>query len=157
MINKKDSLGLSIFGIEYLTNTDEFTEEAVNKEYYDISFFLASLATTDTIPEFQGKEKRLTFVNYGYTQLVFVLTIDESRQYTLVVDQPNVPLGIGRREFDNLQVLHKKNKEHVIKPLYYYADKSDLRREAYITPYSYQARCIGIQDNSWGMWVPEPE
>ena len=157
MINKEDSLGIPNYGPVYLANTAGYTGEALLQEFYDISVFVNSLANTNTIPEFQGKKKRLQFINYGDYQLIYVLTIDESRQYTLVVDQPNVPRGMGKREFDNLQVLHKKNKEHVIKPLYYYADKSNLRREAYVTPYSYQSRCIGIEDKAWGMWVPEPE
>jgi len=111
----------------------------------------------NSIPEFQGKQKRLQFINYGSTQLVFVLTIDEKRQYTILVNQPAAPLGIGKREFDNLAHLNKSNKDNVIKPLHYFQDKQNPRREAYITPYSYQARCIGVEKRTWGVWVPEPQ
>lgn len=44
----------------------------------------------------------------------------------------------------------------VIKPLYYFQDKNDKKKELYITPYYYQARCVGVETKDWGMWVPEP-
>ena len=44
-----------------------------------------------------------------------------------------------------------------ITPLYYFADKNNSSRELYVTPYYYQARCIGVEDKEWGIWVPEPE
>lgn len=115
------------------------------------------MASSNTVPEFQGKQKRLQFINYGSTQLVYVLTINESRQYTFLVNQPSAPSGVGKREFENLKNLSKSNKDNVITPLYYFADKNDSSRELYITPYYYQARCIGVEDKEWGIWVPEPE
>lgn len=152
VINKSDSLGIPNYGAWYLeTLPDQIGIEEMAK----IHSFLKSVATSDRVPEFQGKNKRLQFINYGRTQLVYVLTVDENRQYTLLVTQPAAKKGIGKREFQNLSTLSKKD-DLVIKPLYYFQDENDKKRELYITPYYYQSRCIGVETNAWGMWVPEP-
>ena len=82
-----------------------------------------------------------------------MLTVNKSRQYTLLVNQPRTKFGTGKIEYDNLLQLHHNNKG-VIKPFGYFEDRE---RELYGTPYYYQARCIGIDETEWGMWIPEPE
>lgn len=99
----------------------------------------------------------MQFINYGSTQLVYVLTIDENRQYTFLVNQPATQFGTGKREFENLRILSKDNRDTVITPLYYFTDQNSMNRELYVTPYYYQSRCIGVEDKEWGMWIPEPE
>lgn len=151
-INKNDSLGIPNYGVWYLeTKPNQIEAEEMTK----IHIFLKNVAESNKIPEFQGKNKRLQFINYGRTQLVYVLTIDENRQYTILVTQPAAENEIGKREFQNLSVLSQKN-DLVIKPLYYFQDENDKRRELYITPYYYQSRCVGVETKDWGMWVPEP-
>ena len=158
MIKKDDSLGIPNYGMHYLDMPDgKNSIEDTLTEYLAIHDFINQVASSNTVPEFQGKQKRLQFINYGSTQLVYVLTIDESRQYTFLVNQPSAPSGVGKREFENLKMLSKSNKDNVITPLYYFTDKYNSSRELYVTPYYYQARCIGVEDKEWGLWIPEPE
>lgn len=158
MIKEEDSLGIPNYGMHYLKmpiGRDNLRETLA--EFLGIHGFINQVASSNTVPEFQGKQKRLQFINYGSTQLVYVLTIDEKRQYTFLVNQPATPFGTGKREFDNLRTLSKDNRDNVISPLYYFADENNKSRELYITPYYYQSRCIGVEDREWGIWVPEPE
>ncbi len=158
MIKKEDSLGIPNYGIHYLKMPSERNSIVDTlEEFSGIHNFISQVASNNTVPEFQGKQKRLQFINYGSTQLVYVLTIDENRQYTFLVNQPATQFGTGKREFENLQRLSKNNKNNVITPLYYFTDKNSANRELYITPYYYQSRCIGVEDKNWGMWIPEPE
>lgn len=158
MINKEDPLGIPNYGIHYLKMpADKSDIYNTVEEFEGIHNFIKQVASSNTAPEFQGKQKRLQFINYGSTQLVYVLTIDENRQYTLLVNQPATPFGTGKREFDNLRLLNASHKNNVIRPLYYFVDKNGLSRELYVTPYSYQSRCVGVEDKEWGMWVPEPD
>lgn len=158
MINKNDSLGIPNYGIHYLKmplerNSLEYALEELN----GIHKFINLVVSSNTVPEFQGKQKRLQFINYGSTQLVYVLTVDENRQYTFLVNQPSTQFGTGKKEFENLKMLSKNNRDNVITPLYYFADQNSTSRELYVTPYYYQSRCIGVASTEWGMWVPEPE
>lgn len=158
MIKKEDSLGIPNYGMHYLKmplERNSFNYTLL--EFEGIHNFINQVASSNTVPEFQGKQKRLQFINYGSTQLVYVLTIDENRQYTFLVNQPVTPFGTGKREFENLKMLSSDNKNNVITPLYYFTDKNSSNRELYVTPYYYQSRCIGVQDKEWGIWVPEPK
>lgn len=158
MIKKEDSLGIPNYGIHYLKMPLERNSlKATLAEFEGIHNFINQVASSDTVPEFQGKQKRLQFINYGSTQLVYVLTIDENRQYTFLVNQPATQFGTGKREFENLRILSKNNRDNVITPLYYFTDKNSMNRELYVTPYYYQSRCVGVEDKEWGIWIPEPE
>lgn len=157
MIRKEDSLGIPNYGIDYLRMPSDCASlKDTFNEFDSIHKFINQVVSSNIAPEFQGKEKRVQFINYGSTQLVYVLTIDESRQYTLLVNQPSTPFGTGKREFENLRILSKKNKDNVVTPLYHFTDKNGENRELYVTPYYYQSRCIGVEYKDWGMWVPEP-
>lgn len=158
MIKKDDSLGIPNYGIHYLEMPLERNSlKATLAEFEGIHDFINYVALSNTVPEFQGKQKRLQFINYGSTQLVYVLTIDENRQYTFLVNQPITPFGTGKKEFENLRMLSKNNKNNVITPLYYFVDQNSANRELYVTPYYYQSRCVGVEDKEWGIWIPEPE
>lgn len=158
MIKREDSLGIPNYGMHYLKMPSERNSiEDTLEEFLGIHNFINRVASSNTVPEFQGKQKRLQFINYGSTQLVYVLTVDENRQYTFLVNQPATHFGTGKREFENLQILSKNNRDNVITPLYYFTDKNSSNRELYVTPYNYQSRCIGVEDKEWGMWIPEPK
>ena len=148
-INTRDSLGIPNYGQWYIETKPN---QNAREEMIKIHEFIKDVLVSNKIVEFQGKNRRLQFINYGRTQLVYVLTIDENRQYTLLVTQPSANKGIGKKEFNNLNTLSKKS-NLVIEPLYYFQDED---RELYVTPYFYQSRCIGIETDDWGMWVPEP-
>ena len=101
---------------------------------------------------FIGKNVDVEFINYGKTQLVFLATTNNGKQYTLMVDQPATKAGFGKNEFNNLQRLNRIAPNLVIKPMRYF-EKDD--RELYITPYYQSARCITVEKKDWGMWIPE--
>ena len=156
MKEKDEELGILSSGYEYMRvlPSQEGLQERI-KEFLEIRDFLLEVANSKQIPEFQGKNKRLQFINYGDTQLVYVLTVGD-RKYTLLVGQPSTEFGVVKKEYENLKILGKSNRENIIVPIYYCEDRNN-HRELYVTPYLYQARCIGVEDREWGIWVPEPE
>lgn len=91
------------------------------------------------------------FINFGGRQLVF--TIND--KYTLMVNQPATnatKLGFGKNEYSNLLRLNQIASNLVIKPIMYFEED---KRELYVTPYYKNARCICVEKNNWGMWIPE--
>lgn len=94
----------------------------------------------------------INFINYGDTELVYV--IDESGyKRTLLVDQPNMEFGTVKKEYENLKMLAKINPDLVVCPTNYYSNGC---REAFLTPYIYQARCIASSQLGYGAYVPDP-
>lgn len=91
------------------------------------------------------------FINYGKTELVYVLNLPNNGKITLLVKQPSVKLGKIKREAMYLSELKEKD-NMVVAPIDYF-EYGDY--ELYATPYINQARCIASL-NSWGMYVPEP-
>lgn len=91
------------------------------------------------------------FINYGKTQLVYVMTDSKSNKLTLLVKQPAVKYGAVKQEHDILCELNKFD-NHVIAPIDYFSDNG---QELYVTPYLEQARCVASDEN-WGVYVPEP-
>lgn len=78
------------------------------------------------------------------------------KQYTLLLGQPAKEFGVVKKEYENLRSLGKNNRENVVVPIHYFKD-GENKRELYVTPYFYQARCIGVEDKAWGVWQPELE
>lgn len=94
----------------------------------------------------------LEFINYGRTQLVYVLTDKITKEKRcILVKQSIVEYGKIKQEAENLQSL-KSVDDNVIAPLDYFAAN---KQELYVTPYIEQARCIA-SDTTWGMYIPEP-
>lgn len=94
----------------------------------------------------------LEFINYGRTQLVYVLTDSESNEkVTILTKQPVVEFEKVKQEAKNLIKLKKIDK-NVVAPIDYFSYND---QELYVTPYINQARCIA-SDNRWGIYVPEP-
>ena len=94
---------------------------------------------------------KLEFINYGKTELVYVLTDKDGNRLTLLVKQPAVPLGDVYQEMQYLLELKEKD-ENVVAPIDYF-QLGD--QELYVTPYINQARCIASY-GKWGMYIPEP-
>lgn len=158
MIN--ESLGIPGNGFEYIKLDSskkglDNLETRIN-EFMGITEFLKEVVFEKGVPEFQGRDKRLRFINYGDTQLVYVLEVND-RPYTILLGQPASEFGIVKREHDNLKRLSKGNAGNVVSPLHYFQNK-DGNRELYVTPYIHQARCIASDDSDgWGVYVPEPD
>ena len=92
------------------------------------------------------------FINYGDTELVYVIE-QAGNKSTILVGQPNIKFGTVKREYDNLVKLSKKNPNLVIAPTNYFCNEY---REAYLTPYIYQARCFASQNFGYGAYIPDP-
>lgn len=147
---KNEKLGIPFLNpiyIQVLPGQDPFDE------IMDIQKFIKDELSKTSIPELKGA-KSFKFINYGRAQLVYVLNVEGDTLYTLIVNQPATRFGVGRDEFLNLEKLYRNNPNNVIKPLYYL---NNSKRELYVTPYEYQARCLGVNYGGWGVWVPEPD
>ena len=155
-IKKKDSLGIEIPESEIVYYLERNNNQDLVDEFFGIIDFinLFLFDNRNKYRELSGNNLSVDFINYGSTQLVFVITIDSNKHYTILVNQPATKFGTGKREFDNLRRLNVLNGDYVINPRYYYTDGT---HELYLTPYMYQSRCIGIDEKDWGVWVPEPE
>lgn len=153
---EEEALGIPSSGYEYMKVSLEHSDfKSRIDEFKKIRNFLVKAASSNTIQEFQGNSKRLQFINYGDTQLVYVLTVGE-RKYTMLVGQPTTEFGVVKKEYENLKTIGKNNKQNVVVPIQYFKDDKD-KQELYVTPYLYQARCIGVEEKDWGVWIPEPE
>ena len=105
-INTRDSLGIPNYGQWYIETKPN---QNAREEMIKIHEFIKDVLVSNKIVEFQGKNRRLQFINYGRTQLVYVLTIDENRQYTLLVTQPSANKGIGKKILEEqLKENHEK-------------------------------------------------
>lgn len=103
-------------------------------------------------PEDFGSTAKIKFINYGDTELVYVIDKDGYKR-TLLVGQPNIAFGTVKKEYENLNKLAKINPSLVVCPTNYF---SNMHREAYLTPYIYQARCIASSELGYGVYVPNP-
>ena len=145
----KESLGIPNFGPWYLELLPE--QDSVDELLRTVNF-VCSFVKNGNIKELVGNNVDVKFINYGRTQLVFVVIVD-NRKYTLLVNQPATELGVGKKEYDNLNKLNEIDSNIVIKPMYYHKEDN---KELYMTPYYYQSRCVGVETTDWGVWKPEP-
>jgi len=147
-----EPLGIPSNGAEYLKLNDT---QDLFQEFFGIYNFLGQVISGNQVPEFQNPNRRLQFINYGDTELVYVLTVGEQK-YTMLLGQPATEFGTVKKEHDNLKALKVRNPKEVVAPFAYVADEKQ-KRELYVTPYLYQARCIASQEDGWGIYIPEPD
>ena len=150
----KVPIGIDNYGEWYIRH---LPEQKAKEEFNKVNKFVKEIVHNKNIKELQGKKKICRFFNYGDTQLVFLITIDEKIQYTLLINQPKTPAGQGLEEYNNLINLNKNHPDIVIKPIKYYVNPNNPQQELYITPYYFQSRCVGVETTQWGVWIPEPE
>ena len=153
LIQSNYPLGIDNYSSWYIRNTKEQNQE---NEFKKINKFIVDFCMNNSFEELQGTKISLQFINYGDTQLVFVITIDNIKQYTLLINQPKTNPGQSFTEFTNLTNFNKLYPEIIIKPIKYYVNPSNPQQELYMTPYYYQARCVGVEEKEWGEWIPEP-
>lgn len=147
--SKSDNLGIGSINPYYI-ETNEIQDKIA--EFSKIKRFL-----TLYIKHYAEKHNMdhelidVEFINYGKTELVFVLTDEANNRSTLLVKQPKVPYGYILNEANNLKKL-QENGKNVVAPIEYFTIGE---AELYVTPYINQARCIASQA-IWGMYIPEP-
>lgn len=95
----------------------------------------------------------INFINYGDTELVYVID-NSGYKITLLVGQPSIEFGTVKKEYDNLKKLAERNPDLVVCPINYFSHEC---REAFFTPYIYQARCIASSELGYGAYVPDPD
>lgn len=143
----KEQLGIPDTDYGYHILRDD---QSRNDEVITTRTFLKSLS--EEIPSIVSPTSTIEFINYGDTELVYVIKTDTNID-TLLVGQPATPLGTVKLEYDNLRHLATKNPSIIVSPTTYI---SNGKREAYITPYIKQARCIATYDDTYGAYIPEP-
>jgi len=148
-----ESLGIENYGEWYIRHLPEQNEK---EEFKKVNDFISEFISKTDMEELKGK-KHIKFINYGDTQLVFVVTINEEKQYALLLNQPKTEVGQGLEEYNSLINLNKNHPDIVIRPLKYYVNPANPQQELYITPYYFKARCVGVNEKDWGIWIPEPE
>ena len=157
---KEEKIYLSNYPLG-IDNYDEWyvkilSEQNSEEEFSKVNKFVHDFCIANQSGELEGNQRKYKFINWGETQLVFVLTIDESKQFALLVNQPQTKAGQGLEEYNNLIYLNKIYPDIIIKPIQYYVNPNNPQQELYVTPYYFQARCVGVETTEWGMWVPEP-
>ena len=155
LIQSNYPLGIDNYSSWYIRNSKEQNQE---NEFKKINKFISEFCLNNSFEELQGEKISLQFINYGDTQLVFVITINNLKQYTLLVNQPKTRAGQSFDEFTNLTNFNKMHPEIIIKPIKYYVNPLNPQQEIIMTPYYYQARCVGVEteEEGWGEWIPEP-
>ena len=147
-----NNLGIPDNGLLYqnLSDGQDAIREFIKTQNFFDKVFLERVKTE--APLLFDENMSLEFINYGDTQLVYMLMANLKR-WSVLVSQPGVQFGISKREFDNLRMLSVNNPDVVVKPEYYFEDGN---KELYVAPYIYQARCIASQSHGYGVYIPEP-
>ena len=145
----KEKLGIDIYSELFLDVNDD--QDKTNELIFTQNFIL-DFIQNNNFKELRNKKYDYRFINYGDTELVFVIKTEEGKYYTMLINQPSTKKELVKDEYYNLSKLSKTN-NFVIKPLYYF-EKDD--KSLYITPYVYQARCIASSSKGFGAYVPEP-
>lgn len=98
---------------------------------------------------------KISFMNYGDMQLIYLVTLPDKSKVVASINQPHIPLGKVKEEFDNLQRLVDIDSCFVTKPLAYFA-MEDRGHELYISEYVDNAMCIAVNTRH-GIYDPLPE
>lgn len=146
----KQNMGIGMMCAGYVFANEN---QDVWEEYSKIAQFLQKYL--DGFASSKGKsvqDFRLEFINYGRTQIVYVLEDKTSgEKVTILAKQPIVEYGKVKQEMENLKRLNFVDGS-VVAPIDYFCDGE---QELYVTPYINQARCVA-SDYKWGMYIPEP-
>lgn len=148
------NIGIGLMDPFYIVTNDD---QKKNEEYQKIINFLNRyIEYYSQQNKVSVSELKLTFINYGQTELVYVLEDNNNIRKTLLVKQPAVLFGTVKKELENLTKLYLLD-QRVVKPLDYFSYGD---QELYVTPYIQQARCVASSDfwgnYFWGMYIPEP-
>lgn len=143
----KEQLGIpdTDYGYHILRDNQSRNDEVITTRSFLQSLF-------EELPSIVTPTSTIEFINYGDTELVYVIKTG-TKIDTLLVGQPATILGTVKIEYDNLRHLATNNPSIIVSPTTYI---SNGKREAYITPYIKQARCIATYNGTYGAYIPEP-
>lgn len=139
---KNEPLGIPGDGYEYQKVSDY---QDIYKEYIKtIDFFQGTFnyELYTQAPDIFSDNYNIKFINYGDTELVYVLA-NGIKKWTILLGQPMTQKGTVKKEYDILNSLAINHPDLIVKPNYYFSNQD---RECYITPYIHQARCIASQN-----------
>ena len=147
--NNENNLGIEYLHPAYIEINDN---QDKNKEWMKINRFLDSYMKYYAVKNnLEFMDLKLEFINYGKTELVYVISEKKGNKNTVLVKQPAVNYGEVKKEMENLIELQYNNR-NIISPIDYFENGE---YELYVTPYINQARCVASSDK-WGMYIPEP-
>ena len=137
-------------------NSEKTMKEEKSKE----GSFLEQIKDFDGVPELKGKEKSIKLLTSGLVETVYMLTVDD-RRYALLVGHEGTEQGIVKKEYKNLKRLHERNRDSVVKPLYYLSNET---MEAMLEDFIDQAWTIvadydvlhgeTVEDARFGIFLP---
>ncbi len=148
------NIGIGTMDSFYIvTNDTQRKDEEYQKIMKFLNQYLEYYSKQNKVPI---SDLKLTFINYGQTELVYVLEDNNHIRKTLLVKQPATLFGTVKKELENLTNLYLLDQQ-VVKPIDYFSCGD---QELYVTPYIHQARCVASSDywgtSYWGMYIPEP-
>ncbi len=98
-------------------------------------------------------ELQLSFINYGNTELVYLLTVNKEK-YTILINQPHIDKAIIKNQFQNLCRLHTNDSRFIVNAHSFFEED---RYAMYLTEYINNALCVGNEKpNMLGVWNPLP-
>jgi len=103
-----------------------------------------------------NSDVNLSFMNYGDTQLVYLATIANRMRFATLINQPQTPLGVVKKEFENLHRLVEIDPRFIVKP---HAFNRVGKHELYASEYIDKALCIAHLNrgnNPHGVYDPVP-
>ena len=146
-----ESLGIPNYHPLYLNVNDQ---QNIWTEFCNISNFLMDFKDAYAQKHnFQSDALEVRFINYGATELVYVLTLPNKKRFTLLVNQPAVSKQYVLQEAKTLQKLNEQN-PNIVAPMQTYQNENYA---LYVTPYIPLARCVATNAGRWGLYIPEPK
>lgn len=145
-----ENLGIPNYHPLYIMVNEEQDRflEFLNISYFLNSFKLDFAKLNGLFPD----DLKICFINYGSTELVYVLEIQNKKRFVLLVNQPVVGKKTVLDEAKNLIELQRKN-SNIVAPIQIYQNDEYV---LCVTPYIPYARCIATNEEDWGMYIPEP-
>jgi len=97
---------------------------------------------------------KISFINYGNTELVYTIKFNEGNKFTILINQPQTPVETIRQEFENLKRLFEIDPHHVVEPYVYFSDEWE-KHAFYVSEYIDNAICIAHSPD-WTPWFYNP-
>ncbi len=96
---------------------------------------------------------QLSFMNYGNTELVYLLNINKQK-YTLLINPPHMDKTVIKNQFQNLRRLHNNDSRFIVNAHSFFENE---KYAMYLTEYIDNALCVGNEEpNVLGVWNPLP-